>query len=96
MIFAPLAKNIAIEFLEQEGQQTILLPSDYRPADAHYEIVRVAPQGASEGCQQEWNVGEHLVVEAHMIRQFEFKGATYSTIAENYVVGWFYEEPTGD
>ena len=97
MIFAPLAKNIAIEFIKkEEEQQAILLPSDYRPTDAPYEIVRVAPHGASDACDQEWNPGELLVVEAHMIRQFEFGGSPYHTIGEDYVVGWFYDEPTED
>jgi len=93
MKFGPLAKNIAIEFItNEEEQQAILLPADYRPADTHYETVRVSEEGASDHCSQEWNSGELLVVEAHMIRQFDFEGKTHYTIAENHVVGWFYDE----
>ncbi len=97
MKFGPLAKNIAIEFITtDEEPQAILLPADYRPADTHYEIVRVAAEGASDHCSQEWNAGELLVVEAHMIRQFDFQGTAYHTIAENHVVGWFYDEVEED
>jgi len=94
MIFAPLGKNISIEFIEteNEAEQAIILPTDYRPADAPYEVVRVATSAASDACDNEWNAGELLVVEAHMIRQFEFQGTTYHTIGENHVVGWFHDE----
>ena len=94
MKFVPLGKNIAIEFIEKEGvdQQAIILPTDYRPAEAPYEVVRVAESEGGHGCMTEWNTGELLVVEAHMIRQFEFQDTTYHIIAENHVVGWFPQE----
>jgi len=92
MIFKPLGRNIVIEFLEDEkDQDTILLPSDYRPAEQPYEIVRVASGWCGNKCEKEWEEGYHIVVEAHMIRIFDHAEETYYIISENHVIGYFDE-----
>ena len=91
MDFIPLGRNIVIEFLDQgeDNPSPILLPTDYRPADTPYEVVRVASDECGNKCEMEWNEGETAVVEAHMIRQFEHNDVVYNLIAENHVIGWF-------
>lgn len=95
MDFIPLGRNIVIEFLGQddEAPSPILLPSDYRPADTPYEVVRVASDECGNKCEMEWNEGEIAVVEAHMIRQFAHNDIVYHLIAENHVIGWFSTPP---
>ena len=98
MIFKPLGRNIVIEFLEDDKEQeVVLLPSDYRPTEQPYEIVRVSSDWCGDRCQRDWEEGGHIVVEAHMIRQFSHARGTYYIIAENHVIGYFdesTEEPT--
>ena len=95
MEFIPLGKNIAIEFLDKEEEATpILLPTDYRPADAPYEVVRVASDSCGYSCEVEWQQGDLLVVEAHMIRQFDYDDNVHYVIAENHVIGWFTAKTT--
>jgi len=89
MRFLPHNRNISIELIENEKAEeaTILLPSDYRPAQEPYAVVRVTKDGAAADCQRQWEPGWLLVVEAQMIREIAYDGHVYYTVTENYVVG---------
>ena len=91
MELIPLGRNIIIEFLVKDGEEPspILLPSDYRPAETPYEVVRVASDEQGNQCDVEWDNGDLIVVEAHMIRQFTHDEVVYNFIGENHVIGWF-------
>jgi len=90
MEFIPLRNNIVISFIET-GEETsaILLPSEYRPTDTPYEVVRVVGHHPGPECDVRWVEEDLVVVEAHMIRQFEYDGVSYHLIAENHVIGRF-------
>ena len=98
MELIPLGRNIIIEFLVKEGEESspILLPSDYRPADTPYEVVRVASEEHGNQCDLEWDVGDLVVVEAHMIRQFTHDEVVYNFITENHIIGWFAPDPEAE
>ena len=89
MNFKPLARNVVIEFLENEKDtEVVLLPSSYRPAEQPYEVVRVASGWSGNKCEKEWVDGTLIVVEAHMIREFKHAEETYRLISENHIVGY--------
>lgn len=93
MIFKPLGRNIVINTIKKEEEESaILLPTDYRPADLPYEVVRVGSSFSGHLCEVDWKEGELIVVEAHLIRQFDYEGYTYYLIAENHVIGRFQGE----
>ena len=90
MKFLPHNRNISIELIEKKEEDTgitVLLPSDYRPAQESYAVVRVSLEGAAADCQGDWASGSLLVVEAQMIREISHGEETYHTITENHVVG---------
>ncbi len=89
MKLIPHNRNISVELLEEEDDTgvTVLLPESYRPAEGPYTVVRVGNSGAAIDCQYDWLPGTLLVVESQMIRHIEYEGASFNTVAENYIVG---------
>ena len=63
----------------------ILLPQDYRPADNPFAVVEVINCSGDSGIL--WGKGIQLVVEAHMLRDIEHNGETFTVIKENHVIG---------
>ena len=74
----------AVEDTETE-ESGILLPQDYRPADNPFAVVEVTNCSGDSGIL--WGKGIQLVVEAHMLRDIEHNGETFTVIKENHVIG---------
>ena len=74
----------AVEDAETE-ESGILLPQDYRPADNPVAVVEVINCSGESGTL--WGTGLQLVVEAHMLRDIEHNGETFTVIKENHVIG---------
>ena len=87
MRLVPHNKNLTVELVDEEkGEEaTILLPADYRPAGAPFAPVRVLD--FAEDCANQWLPGTIVMIEAQMLREINFKDATFYTIGENYIIG---------
>ena len=85
MTFTPVNNHLWVRTIEDEETEEsgILLPQDYRPADKPFTAVRVL----AASMEAEWTPGSLLVVEAHMLRDIEHKGETFTVVKENYVIG---------
>lgn len=86
----PTNRNILIELpIEEveESSSTFLLPDDYRRKEIErYTTVNIIEVSAD--CQKfnELHKNTRCVVESTMIHDISIDGATYSIVAENYVV----------
>jgi len=76
----------AIEDTDTEGDGiTVLLPGDYRPAESPFTVVEVVSCSGESGTL--WGTGLEVVVEAHMLRDIDHNGETFTVIKENHVIG---------
>ena len=87
MTFTPVnnylyVKTVATEDTDDVG---ILLPQDYRSVESPFAVVEVVNCSGESGTL--WGAGLHLVVEAHMLRDIEHSGKTFTVIKENHVIG---------
>ena len=87
MTFTPVnnylwVRTVAEEEPEESG---ILLPQNYRAAESPFTVVEVLNCSGESGTL--WGRGLRLVVEAHMLRDIEHGGKTFTVIKENHVIG---------
>tara|TARA_Y100000310_G_C20645042_1_gene796066 strand:+ start:1469 stop:1762 length:294 start_codon:yes stop_codon:yes gene_type:complete len=75
-------RNIEVRDAEESG---ILLPQDYRAVESPFAVVEVLNCSGESGTL--WGRGLQLVVEAHMLRDVQHKGETFTVIKENHVIG---------
>ena len=68
-----------------DDNSAILLPQDYRAADSPFAVVEVVNCSGESGTL--WGTGLQLVVEAHMLRDIQHNGETFTVIKENHVIG---------
>ena len=73
-----------VEGAETEGSD-ILLPQDYRAPENPFAVVEVVNCSGENGTL--WGTGLQLVVEAHMLRDIQHNGETFTVIKENHVIG---------
>ena len=93
MTFTPVNNYLAVRTVEDnEAEETgILLPQDYRAVESPFAVVEVINCSGESGTL--WGTGLQLVVEAHMLRDIQHNGETYTVIKENHVIGILSENP---
>ena len=87
MTFTPVNNYLwvrPVEDSEPEGSG-ILLPQDYRAVESPFAVVEVVNCSGDSGVL--WGAGLQLVVEAHMLRDIQHNGETFTVIKENHVIG---------
>ena len=70
---------------EQPEDSGILLPQDYRAVESPFAVVEVINCSGENGTL--WGTGLQIVVEAHMLRDIQHNGETFTVIKENHVIG---------
>ena len=87
MNLSPVNNYLVVKTVEDDDDTgiTVLLPQDYRAVESPFAVVEVV------GCSGEsgtiWGTGLEIVVEAHMLRDIEHNGETFTVIKENHVIG---------
>ena len=87
MNFTPVNSYLSVWSLEDtdDDNSGILLPQDYRSVENPFAVVEVVNCSGESGTL--WGTGLQLVVEAHMLRDIEHNGETFTVIKENHVIG---------
>lgn len=87
MNFVPVNNYLYVRAVEdsETEESGILLPQDYRSVENPFAVVEVLNCSGESGTL--WGCGLQLVVEAHMLRDIEHNGETYTVIKENHVIG---------
>jgi co-chaperonin GroES (HSP10) len=87
MILTPVNNYLAVRAVEdnETEESGILLPQDYRPVESPFAVVEVINCSGESGTI--WATGLQLIVEAHMLRDVQYKGKTFTVIKENHVIG---------
>ena len=88
MNFVPVNNYLYVRAVEDnEPEETgILLPQDYRSVESPFAVVELR-QAYTTSNNVLWAFGLRLVVEAHMLRDIEHNGQTFTVIKENHVIG---------
>ena len=87
MRLTPVNNYLTVRTVEDTGTEEsgILLPQDYRAVESPFAVVEVVNCSGESGTL--WGTGLRLVVEAHMLRDIQHNGETYTVIKENHVIG---------
>ena len=87
MTFTPVNNYLYVETVDTEETDDggILLPQNYRSVESPFAVVEVVNCSGESGTL--WGTGLQLVVEAHMLRDIEHNGETFTVIKENHVIG---------
>ena len=87
MTFTPVNNYLYVRTIEDNEieESAILLPQDYRSAENPHAVVEVLGCSGESGTL--WGKGLHLIVEAHMLRDIQHSGMTFTVIKENHVIG---------
>lgn len=87
MNFVPVNNYLYIRTIEEEDENTgILLPQDYRSVESPHVVVELL-QSHTTTSNAIWIRGIHLVVEAHMMKDIQYNGDTFTVVKENHVIG---------
>jgi co-chaperonin GroES (HSP10) len=92
MNLSPVNNYLVVKTVEdvEEEESTILLPQDYRSVESPFAVVEVVNCSGESGTL--WGTGLQIVVEAHMLRDIEHNGKTFTVIKENHVIGILSDE----
>ena len=88
MNLSPVNNYLVVKTVEEEAEDsgiTVLLPQDYRAVESPFAVVEVINCSGESGTL--WGTGLQLVVEAHMLRDIQHNGQTFTVIKENHVIG---------
>lgn len=88
MTFTPVNNYLSVRTVEDQTEDTgitVLLPQDYRAAESPFTVVEVVNCSGEHGTM--WGTGLQIVVEAHMLRDIQHNGETFTVIKENHVIG---------
>jgi co-chaperonin GroES (HSP10) len=87
MTFTPVNNYLYVKTVTTEDTDDggILLPQDYRAAESPFAVVEVVNCSGESGTL--WGKGLNIVVEAHMLRDIQHSGQTFTVIKENHVIG---------
>ena len=87
MIFTPVNNYLYVRTVEEANAEEsgILLPQDYRAVESPFAVVEVVNCSGENGTL--WGTGLQVVVEAHMLRDVQHNGETFTVIKENHVIG---------
>ena len=88
MKFVPVNNYLYVRTVEDNETEDIgiLLPQDYRSVESPFAVVELR-QAHTTSNNVLWAFGLRLVVEAHMLRDIEHNGQTFTVIKENHVIG---------
>ena len=87
MNFVPVNNYLYIRTIDEEDDNTgILLPQDYRSVESPHAVAELL-QTHTTANNVMWARGIHLVVEAHMVKDIQYKGDTFTVVKENHVIG---------
>ena len=88
MNFVPVNNYLYVRTVEDNETEDvgILLPQDYRSVESPFAVVELL-QAHTTSNNVMWGAELRLVVEAHMLRDIEHNGETYTVIKEQYVIG---------
>ena len=88
MNFVPVNNYLYVRTVEDNETEDvgILLPQDYRSDESPFAVVELR-QAHTTSNNVLWAFGLRLVVEAHMLRDIEHNGETFTVIKENHVIG---------
>jgi co-chaperonin GroES (HSP10) len=87
MIFTPVNNYLYVKAVEnnKSDESGILLPQEYRSAENPHAVVEVLNCAGDSGTL--WGTGLQIVVEAHMLKDIQHNGETFTVIKENHVIG---------
>jgi co-chaperonin GroES (HSP10) len=87
MTLTPVNNYLTVQTVEDTDTEDsgILLPQDYRAVESPFAVVEVVNCSGDSGTL--WGAGLQIVVEAHMLRDIQHNGETYTVIKENHVIG---------
>ena len=87
MTFTPVNNYLYVETVDTEETDDvgILLPQNYRSVESPFAVVEVVNCSGESGPL--WGTGLQLVVDAHMLRDIQHNGETFTVIKENHVIG---------
>ena len=85
MNLSPVNNYLVVRTIEDTDieDSVILLPQDYRAVESPFAVVEVVNCSGENGTL--WGTG--LIVEAHMLRDIQHNGETFTVIKENHVIG---------
>jgi len=87
MNFVPVNNYLYIRTIDEEDDNTgILLPQDYRSVESPHAVAELL-QTHTTANNVMWARGIHLVVEAHMMKDIQYNGDTFTVVKEQYVIG---------
>ena len=87
MILTPVNNYLSVRTVEVETEESgILLPQDYRAVESPFAVVEVVKCSGENGTLL-WPAGLRIVVEAHMLREIQHNGETFTVIKEQYIIG---------
>ena len=88
MKFVPVNNYLYVRTVEDNETEDvgILLPQDYRSVESPFAVVELR-QAHTTSNNVLWAFGLRLGVEAHMLRDIEHNGQTFTVIKENHVIG---------
>ena len=86
MIFTPVNNYLHVKTVEDQKPEDkgILLPEEYRSAESPFAVVEILSCSGESGTL--WGSGLKVVVEAHMLRDIQHDGETFTVIKENHVI----------
>jgi len=89
MTLTPVNNYLTVRTVEdtETEESGILLPQDYRAVESPFAVVEVVNCSGENGTI--WGAGLQIVVEAHMLRDIQHNGETFTVIKEQYVIGIF-------
>ena len=95
MNFEPMNRHLLIEPIEenQEQENVILLPEEYRPQKSPYLYAKVLAKARNVEIPVE--VGDTIVCERRMLHEVKLSDQTYYLMLQNYVFGKAFEPETG-
>ena len=87
MILSPVNNYLVVKTVEEAEKEEsgILLQQDYRSVESPFAVVEVVNCSGENGTL--WGSGLQIVVEAHMLRDIQHNGETFTVIKENHVIG---------
>ena len=82
MRIIPINKWIHVEpeKVEEESESLVLLPEDYKKADSHYGVFRIATSSGTH------SVGDTIIVPSHVVQSIEVRGETIHLVQSNHIM----------
>jgi co-chaperonin GroES (HSP10) len=88
-MFEPLNRYLHVEIVqpEKETPSGILLPEDFKPAEARHVVASVCAWSPDVRFAEELLVGSNILVDKSMVEEVTINGTRAHLILDNYVLG---------